>query len=404
VTQTITLSPEDQFLSRRVHNVQESQTLQITGQAKKMTDAGLDVVSLSAGEPDFPTPDFVCEAAIQAIRSGFTKYTANNGIIELRKAISEKFQRENGLSYKPDEIMVSAGGKQTIANTVMALCGEGDEVIIPAPYWVSFPEIAHLADATPVILETSIETDFKITPAQLEAAITPKTKLFIFNSPSNPTGTVYSESEIRALMQVLVGKDIFILSDEMYEHLIYGTMKHFSAAQIPELRSRIITSNGLSKAYSMTGWRIGYIAGPKWIIDACSKIQSQTTSNASSISQKAGVAALQGDQTVVAKMRDEFMKRRDYMCKSLNAIAGIKANVPDGAFYVFPSVQGLIGKTLQGVEINSSVDFAKYLLEKHLVATVPGEAFGAAGYLRLSYAASMADLQKAIERIGKAVS
>jgi len=404
VTQTITLSPEDQFLSRRVHNVQESQTLQITGQAKKMTDAGLDVVSLSAGEPDFPTPDFVCEAAIQAIRSGFTKYTANNGIIELRKAISEKFQRENGLSYKPDEIMVSAGGKQTIANTVMALCGEGDEVIIPAPYWVSFPEIAHLADATPVILETSIETDFKITPAQLEAAITPKTKLFIFNSPSNPTGTVYSESEIRALMQVLVGKDIFILSDEMYEHLIYGTMKHFSAAQIPEQRSRIITSNGLSKAYSMTGWRIGYIAGPKWIIDACAKIQSQTTSNASSISQKAGVAALQGDQTVVAKMRDEFMKRRDYMCKSLNAIAGIKANVPDGAFYVFPSVQGLIGKTLQGVEINSSVDFAKYLLEKHLVATVPGEAFGAAGYLRLSYAASMADLQKAIERIGKAVA
>ncbi|MBC8042918.1 MAG: pyridoxal phosphate-dependent aminotransferase [Rhizobacter sp.] len=394
------VSLEERFLSKRVRAVNESQTLQITGQAKKMIDAGLDVISLSAGEPDFPTPDFVCEAAKRAIDQGFTKYTANQGILELRKAVAEKFRRDSGLVYTPDEILVSNGGKQAIANAVLALTGEGDEVIIPAPYWVSFPEMAHLAGATPVVISAGLDQGFKITPEQLSRAITPQTKLFIFNSPSNPTGAVYTEPEIRALMQVLEPYDgIFIISDEMYEKLIYGSQQHFSPARIESLKGRILTSNACSKVYSMTGWRVGYIAGPRWIIDACAKIQSQTTSNASSISQKAAVAALTGDQSVVAMRRGEFEKRRDFFCAGLNKIGGIRAAVPDGAFYVFASVENLLGKTFQGARLDTSVDVAKYLLEKHLVATVPGDAFGAAGYLRLSYAAGMNELEKALSRM-----
>jgi aspartate aminotransferase len=398
-----TLSIEtERFLSRRVLRVQESPTLQITTLAKKMSADGHDVVSLSAGEPDFPTPDFVCDAAIDAIKRGFTKYTAVAGIPDLRKAVCEKFKRDNGLHYSPDEILVAGGGKQAIQNAILALCDEGDEVIIPAPYWVSFPEMVKIADATPVIVQTTIEQKFKLTPEQLADAITPRTKMLIFNSPSNPTGAMYSEQEIRALMNVLSGKDIFVISDEMYDQLVYGEVAHFSPAQISDLRERVIVSNALSKTYSMTGWRVGYIAAAKWIIDAAAKLQSQMSSHTSSISQKAAAAALMGNQEIVFNMRDEFKRRRDFLHRELSKVQGITCTLPEGAFYLFPSVEGLLGKTFGGTTLQSSVDVADFLLKKHLVATVPGDAFGTTGYLRLSYAASMAELEKAASRIQKA--
>lgn len=382
--------------------MQESETMRITGLAKKMTDEGYDVVSLSAGEPDFPTPEFVSQAAIKAIQDGFTKYTVNSGTPELRKAIALKLKRDNGVEYLPEEIIVSNGGKQAIANAVLALCDDGDEVIIPAPYWVSFPEMVNLAGGKPVIVDTSIENNFKITPEQLEAAITPKTKMLILNSPSNPTGSVYTELEVRKLMSLIKDKDIFVISDEMYDQLVYGSAKPFSPSRIEGLRDRVLVSNAVSKTYAMTGWRIGYIAGPKWIIKACDKIQSQTTSNPCSISQKAAVAAITGDQSIVVQRRDEFQKRRDYMFAELNKIPGIQTALPDGAFYIFPSVKGLLGKTFDGDTLTSSMGVAEFLLRKHYVATVPGEAFGAPGYLRLSYAASIEQLQKAVDRMKKA--
>ncbi len=399
--ETVTVEHE-KFLARRTKRVQESTTLQITAQAKKMMSQGLDVVSLSAGEPDFPTPDFVGEAAIEAIRKGFTRYTAVEGIPELRQAIAEKLRRENHLNYSPDEILTSTGGKQAIMNALLALCDEGDEVIIPAPYWVSFPEMVKIADATPVILPTTVEQGFKITPAQLEAAITPRTKMLILNSPSNPTGAMYSEAEIRALMHVLEGRDIFVLSDEMYDRFTYGEVEHFSPARIESMRERVITSNAVSKTYSMTGWRVGYIAAPRWIIEAAAKLQSQMSSHTSSISQKAAAAALMGNQSVVEVMREEFKKRRDFVYAELSKVRGLKMNLPQGAFYMFPSVEALLGKTYDGMMLRTSADVAEFLLKKHLVATVPGEGFGAAGYLRLSYAASMEELQKAVMRIQKA--
>ncbi|MGQ9805994.1 MAG: pyridoxal phosphate-dependent aminotransferase [Chlorobiales bacterium] len=398
----MTNADHSQFLSSRVKRVQESQTLQITTRANKMKAEGKDIVSLSAGEPDFPTPDFACDAAIDAIRSGFTKYTSVVGIPELRKAIVEKLKRDNGLNFSPEEICVGVGGKQTIMNAILALVDSGDEVIIPAPYWVSFPEMVKIADGTPVIVPTSLEQNFKLTPEQLEGALTPKTKMLILNSPSNPTGAMYSESEIRALMRVIESRDIFVLSDEMYEQLTYGEVEHFSPARIDALKEKVMVSNALSKSHSMTGWRVGYIAAPKWIIDAIAKLQSQMSSHTSSISQKAAVAALTGDQTVVKMMCEAFKKRRDFLYCELSSIQGIRLNIPEGAFYLFPSVEGLIGKSFQGVTLNSSVDVAEYLLEKHWVATVPGDAFGAEGFLRLSYASSMAELEKAAERMKQA--
>ena len=396
---------EETYLSQRVKNVQESETLKITGKAKKMLGEGLDVVSLSAGEPDFPTPDYISEAAIKAIKDDFTKYTINTGILELRKAIVDKFKTDNNLTYTTDQVIVSTGGKQSLANVFLSLLNSGDEVIIQAPYWVSYPEMAHLADAKEVIIYSDITTDFKITPKQLADAITDKTKLFVFNSPSNPTGTVYSEQEIRDIMEVLRDKkDIFIISDEIYEHLIYGDNKHFSPAEIEGFYDRVITVNGVSKAYSMTGWRIGYAAGPKWIIDACGKIQSQTTSNPTSISQKSATAALLGGLDFVNKMKDEFEIRRDYLYKEFNKIPGLKVNNPGGAFYMRVSVEDLIGKTLGGKLMKDSATIASYLLNDHLLATVPGVAFGAEGYLRLSYADSMENLGKAIDRLKKAFS
>ncbi|MCS6988697.1 MAG: pyridoxal phosphate-dependent aminotransferase [Chloroherpetonaceae bacterium] len=390
------------FLSKRARRVQESQTLQITARASKMKAEGKDVASLSAGEPDFPTPDFACEAAINAIREGFTKYTSVAGIPELRKAIAEKLKRENDLNFSPDEICVSVGGKQAIMNAMLALIDEGDEVIVPAPYWVSFPEMVKIADGTPVIVQTSIERNFKLSPAQLADAITPKTKMLILNSPSNPTGAMYSESEIRALMEVIADKDIFVISDEMYERIAYGEVEHFSPARIEKVREKVIVSNALSKSHSMTGWRVGYVAASKWIIEAVAKLQSQMSSHTSSISQKAAASALSGDQSVVARMRDEFKKRRDFLYRELSAIDGMRLNLPEGAFYLFPSVEGLLGRTFHGVTLRSSVEVAEYLLDKHWVATVPGDAFGAPGYLRLSYASSMDELRKAAERIKRA--
>ena len=394
--------PEEKYLARRVRSMQESQTMKITGLAKQMKAAGKDIISLSAGEPDFPTPDFVAQAGIDAIKAGFTRYTANAGIPELRKAVVEKFKRDNDIEFTPDQIIISNGGKQTLANALLALCEEGNEVVIPAPFWVSFPEMVRLSGAEPVIVPTTLETGYKMRPEQLEAAITEKTKVLILNSPSNPTGAVYSESEIRALMTVLENREIFVISDEMYDQIVYGSAKPFSPARIPEIRDRVIVSNGVSKTYSMTGWRIGFLAGPKWVIDACGKIQSQTTSNANSIAQMAAVAALTGNQQIIEERRAEFEKRRDFMYKALNEIPGITAALPDGAFYIFPSIAGLLGKTFGGKVMNSSTDAAEYLLVDHYVATVPGEAFGAPENLRLSYAASIGELEEAVGRIRRA--
>lgn len=394
--------PEERFLSRRVRSMQESQTMRITGLAKKMKAEGKDIVSLSAGEPDFPTPDFVSDAGIEAIRSGFTRYTPNAGIPELKEAIIGKFRRDNQLEYAPDEVIVSNGGKQTLVNAILALCEEGDEVIIPAPYWVSFPEMVRLAGATPVIVTTKDENGYKMTPGEFEQAITGKTKLLVLNSPSNPSGAVYSEEEVKALMKVIEERDIFVISDEMYDRIVYGDVQPFSPARIPQMRERVIVSNGVSKTYSMTGWRIGYLAGPRWLIKACDKIQSQTTSNPNSIAQKAAVAALNGDQSVVEERRLEFEKRRDFMYDALNAIPGITAALPDGAFYIFPSIKGVLGRMVNGKELKNSTDVAEYLLLEHHVATVPGDAFGAPENLRLSYAASIAELEEAVRRIRKA--
>ncbi|MCG8343556.1 MAG: pyridoxal phosphate-dependent aminotransferase [Chlorobiales bacterium] len=394
--------PGEKYLARRVLNMQESQTMKITGLAKQMKAEGKDIVSLSAGEPDFPTPDFVAQAGIEAIKAGFTRYTANAGIPELKKAVVDKFRRDNDIEFAPEQIIVSNGGKQTLANALLALCEEGDEVIIPAPFWVSFPEMARLSGAEPVIIQTTLEAGYKMRPEQLEAAITENTKVLILNSPSNPTGAVYSESEVRALMAVLEDREIFVVSDEMYDRIVYGSVRPFSPARIPEIRDRVIVSNGVSKTYSMTGWRIGFLAGPKWLIDACGKIQSQTTSNANSIAQMAAVAALNGNQQVVEERREEFEKRRDYMYKALNEIPGITAALPDGAFYIFPSIAGLLGRAFSGKEMKSSTDIAEYLLVDHWVATVPGEAFGAPENLRLSYAASISELEEAVGRIRKA--
>ncbi|MFN8672215.1 MAG: pyridoxal phosphate-dependent aminotransferase [Candidatus Sericytochromatia bacterium] len=401
----MTLEMEEKYLSKRVQNIQESQTLQITGRAKKMASEGKDVVSLSAGEPDFPTPDFVCEAAIKAIKDNFTKYTAVQGIPELRKAIAEKLLQENNLKYSPEQIVVSNGGKQSIANIFLALLNPNDEVVFQSPYWVSYPEMAHLCDAKEVVIHTDITTNFKMTPEQVKNALTDRTKIFVFNSPSNPTGTVYTEEEIRAIMEVLRDrKDIFIISDEIYEYLVYGDVKHFSPAQIEGFFDRVITVNGVSKAYSMTGWRIGYAAGPKWILDAANKIQSQTTSNPASISQKGALAGILGGKDFIETMKKAFVDRRDFMYEELNKIDGMKVNKPDGAFYIFVSVEGLLGKTFGGKEMKTSADFANYLLDNFYLATVPGDAFGAEGYLRLSYADSMENLQKAVERMQKAVN
>lgn len=386
------------LLSDRVKSVKPSPTLAITARAAEMRAAGKDIIGLGAGEPDFDTPDHIKTAAIEALNKGFTKYTAVDGLPSLKQAIINKFQRDNGLSYQPNQILVSCGGKQSFYNLAQALINPGDEVIIPAPYWVSYPDMVLLADGVPVIVEADQSQHFKITAAQLEAAITAKTRLFVINSPSNPTGVAYSLDELKALGEVLRRHpEIVIATDDMYEHILWqpGSFVNILNAN-PDLYERTMVLNGVSKAYSMTGWRIGYAAGPSDVIGAMRKIQSQSTSNPTSIAQWAAQEALDGDQSCIGQMVVEFKKRHDYVVNTLNQIDGIECLSTDGTFYVFPRVNGLIDR-LNGID--SDLDFAEFLIEKAGVALVPGTAFGCPGHVRISIATSMENLSAAIERI-----
>ena len=389
------------IISNNLKRIKPSPTIAVTQKAKELKASGKDIIGLGAGEPDFDTPDNIKEAAIKAIKDGDTKYTAVDGTPTLKNAIIKKFKRENNLDYQIDQITVGTGGKQVIYNAMMATLNEGDEVIIPAPYWVSYPDIVLLAGGTPVILECNEKQSFKINPLELEKYITKKTKWIILNSPSNPTGACYSEKDIKEIGKILEKHPhVFILSDDIYEHVIYGNFKFFTIAQIDNLKDRVLTMNGVSKAYSMTGWRIGYAAGPKDIIKAIAKIQSQSTTNPSSISQAAAVEALNGVQNFIKDRAKSFQARRDFVVKALNAIEGIECLNPDGAFYVFPSCKGLIGKKdSKGKEIKEDIDFVQSLLENNGIAVVQGSAFGLEGFFRISYATSMENLKKALKKI-----
>ncbi len=389
------------IISDSLKKIKPSPTIAVTQKARELKAAGKDVIGLGAGEPDFDTPENIKQAAIKAINDGDTKYTAVDGTPDLKKAIVEKFKKENNLDYTADQITVGAGGKHVIYNAMMATLNEGDEVIVPAPYWVSYPDIVLLAGGKPVVMECDEKQSFKINPSDLEKFITPKTKWIILNSPSNPTGACYSENDIREIAKVLEKHPhVYILSDDIYEHVTYEGFKFFTIAQIEGLKERVLTMNGVSKAYSMTGWRIGYAAGPKEIIKAIAKIQSQSTTNPSSISQAASVEALSGTQDFIKKRADSFQERRDFVVKALNDIEGIECLNPDGAFYVFPSCKGLMGKKdTNGKEIKSDTDFVQSLLENSGIAVVQGSAFGLEGFFRISYATSMDNLKKALEKI-----
>ncbi|MEM9551463.1 MAG: pyridoxal phosphate-dependent aminotransferase [Pseudomonadota bacterium] len=390
------------FLSDTLSRVQPSPTVALTGKVAELRAAGRAVIGLGAGEPDFDTPDHIKEAAIAAMRAGQTKYTTVDGIAELKLAICEKFKRDNGLDYTPAQVSVSSGGKQVLYNALMATLNPGDEVIVPAPYWVSYPDMVRLAGGTPVIVEAGIETGFRMTPEALEAAITPRTKWLIFNSPSNPTGAGYDRAALTALTEVLAcHPNVWVMTDDMYEHLVYDGFEFCTPAQVaPSLYDRTLTVNGVSKAYCMTGWRIGYAAGPETLIGAMRKIQSQSTSNPCSISQWAAVEALNGPHDFIALHNDAFRRRRDLVVDRLNAIPGITCPVPQGAFYVYPSIAGVIGKrTPSGVVIDSDQTFASALLEDHDVALVFGAAFGLSPHFRISYATSDEILEEACARI-----
>ena len=385
------------IVSNSLKRIKPSPTMAVTSKAREMRAAGQDVIGLGAGEPDFDTPDNIKEAAIEAIKKGDTKYTAVDGTPALKEAIQKKFLRENGLSYNLDQITVGTGGKQVLYNAFMATVNKGDEVIIPAPYWVSYPDIILLAGGKPKIIKCDEKDQFKLTAQKLSKAISKKTKWVIINSPSNPTGTAYTKKEIEDLSKVLLKyKKIYILSDDIYEHITYDNFKFFTIAQIKSLKDRTLTMNGVSKSYSMTGWRIGYAGGPKEIIKAIAKIQSQSTSNPTSISQAAAVEALNGTQDFIKKRADSFKERRDYVVNSLNKIDGISCLKPHGAFYVFPNCKKLLGKKNK---LKKDKDFVEKLLEKSQVAVVQGSAFGLDGYFRISYATSMENLQKAMKRI-----
>ncbi len=378
-------------ISQRAASLSPSLTLAIDAKAKQMKAEGMDVVGFGAGEPDFDTPQHIKDAAAQALAAGFTKYTPSSGIPDLRQAIVEKFQRENGLAYKPSQVIVSCGGKHSCYNVIIATCQEGDEVLIPAPYWLSYPEMVKLAGATPVVLPTTDKTEFKITPEQLRAAITPRSRLLILNSPSNPTGTVYSPEEIKAIGDICVEKGILIMSDEIYEHLLYDGAVHKSVASFgPEHQAHTIVVHGFAKAWSMTGWRLGFMAAPEPIAKAIDAIQSHSTSNPTSFAQKGGVAALTGPQDHLKTWLAEFSKRRLFACGRLNDIPGISCVNSKGAFYLFPNISGT------GLK---STEFCARLLEQEKVAAVPGIAFGADDYIRLSYATSMANIEKGLERL-----
>ena len=390
------------FLADSLARVQPSPTIAVTTKANELKAAGKDVIGLGAGEPDFDTPDHIKQAAIEAMNAGKTKYTAVDGIIELKQAISEKFKRENGLDYAPNQVSISTGGKQVLYNALVATLNPGDEVIIPAPYWVSYPDMVLLAGGEPVTVEASLETNFKITAEQLEAAITPKTKWFLFNSPSNPSGAGYSRDELKPLCDVLMKHPhVWVMTDDMYEHIAYEPFEFCTPAQVePGLYDRTLTVNGVSKAYAMTGWRIGYAGGPQHLIKAMAKVQSQSTSNPSSISQWAAVAALSGPQDYITTSREAFQRRRDLVCSMLNQANGITCPEPEGAFYVYPSVAGCIGKkTAAGKVIENDEDFVTELLEAEGVAVVHGAAFGLSPNFRASYATSDEALEEACTRI-----
>ncbi|OJW57992.1 MAG: aspartate aminotransferase [Thiobacillus sp. 65-1059] len=395
-------------LSRRVQAIKPSPTLAVTARAAALKASGRDIVGLGAGEPDFDTPQHIKDAAIAAINGGFTKYTAVDGTPGLKAAIAAKFKRDNGLDYGPKQILVSCGGKQSFFNLVQAVVNPGDEVIIPAPFWVSYPDIVILADGKPVIVEAGIEQGFKITPAQLEAAITPKTRLFVINSPSNPTGAVYNGGELAALGEVLrKHPQVLIASDDMYEHIRLDGAPFVNILNVcPDLYDRTLVLNGVSKAYSMTGWRIGYAAGPEAILRAMTNVQSQSTSNPTSISQVAAEAALNGDQGCITPMLDAFKARHRYVVDALNAIPGFNCVDSGGAFYAFPDVRPAIMNLLARdvIEAPTDIAFSEYLLESADVAVVPGSAFGAEGYIRLSFATSQANLEKALKRIAQAMA
>lgn len=393
----------DNRLSKRVNEMETSATLAMAAKTRELKDQGIDIIGLSLGEPDFTVPEFIKDSAIQAIKDNYHSYTPVDGYADLKNAIITKFKRDNNLTYKPSQIVVSTGAKQSLANLTMVLLNEGDEVLLPAPYWVSYADQCKVAGGIPKEISTSIETDFKVTAEALEEAITPKTKLIMYSSPCNPSGSVYSKKELRKLADVLVKyPDIIVISDEIYEHINF-TGNHFSMAEFEDMYDRTVVVNGVSKAFAMTGWRIGYIGGPEWIARACNKMQGQVTSGANCIAQRATITALETPPSKIKFMVDAFKERRQIILDLLSDIKGIKTNEPEGAFYVFPDVSYFFGKTLRGKHINTASDFSLFLLEEARVATVTGEAFGDPNCIRLSYAASEKEIREAIKRIKEAL-
>ena len=391
--------------SERVQKMEISATLAMAAKARELKNEGKDIIGLSLGEPDFTIPEFIKKSAKQAIDENYNSYSPVDGYADLKQAIALKFKRDNGLTYGLDQIVVSTGAKQSLYNVAMAIINPGDEVILPAPYWVSYRDIVKLADGIPVEVKTTIDADFKMTPEQLRAAITDKTRMLWFSSPCNPSGSFYHQSELEALAEVLNDyPNIIIVSDEIYEHINFSKESHASIASIPSLYDRVVTVNGVSKAFAMTGWRIGYIGAPAWIAKACNKLQGQVTSGANAIAQRAVITALEAPVSKIDYMIEAFHQRRDLVLKLLGAIPGFKLNVPEGAFYVFPDISEYFGKTLRGKAINNASDFSLYLLEEAGVATVTGEAFGDLNCIRISYAASEESLKEAIRRISEALS
>ncbi|NNK83692.1 MAG: pyridoxal phosphate-dependent aminotransferase [Flavobacteriaceae bacterium] len=394
----------NQQLSERINNMATSATLAMAAKARELRAEGKDIIGLSLGEPDFNTPDFIKDAAIQAVNDNYNSYTPVDGYVELKEAIIKKFKRDNNLTYTLPQIVVSNGAKQSLANLAGVLINKGDEVILPCPYWVSYSDIVKLSEGVPVEVKTTIETDFKMTPEQLEAAITPKTKMIWSSSPCNPSGSLYSKEELTALSKVILKhNNIYVISDEIYEHINYTGKPHASMAQVEGMFDRTVTVNGVSKAFAMTGWRIGYIGAPDWIARACNKMQGQVTSGANCIAQRATITALNESPSKVQYMIDEFKVRRDLVLDLLKDIDGFETNVPEGAFYVFPNVSAFFGKTIRGKSIHNATDLSLFLLEEALVATVTGDAFGAPDCLRISYAASQEQIKEAIKRIKEAL-
>jgi aspartate aminotransferase len=390
-------------LSKRLLAMEESATLAMSRLSRELRAEGRDIISLSLGEPDFFTPQFIKDAALEAMNNNFTKYTPVDGYDDLRESISLKFKRDNNLNYSKNQIVVSTGAKQSIANVVMSLVGDGDEVIIPAPYWVSYVEIVKVAEGIPVVVNASIDTDFKFTPQQLEAAITPKSKMMLFSTPCNPTGSVYSKEELKALADVIARHpNLIVISDEIYEHINF-VGKHESLAQFENIFNQVVTVNGVSKAWAMTGWRIGYIGAPQYIADACTKVQGQFTSGTCSIAQKATIAAMKADPSVIKDMITAFHNRRDLVLNGLNEIEGVKTNIPEGAFYVFPDISSFYGKSFENLKVTNGSELCMYILNEANVALVSGDAFGDENCIRISYAASEDTLTEALKRIKSAL-